>query len=76
MMGDGLVALSFAVISLSASRGGDLPALKDFFSMERHRTKTLGGLLTRVAAKVAAYTCALNGSTTPLVAHCATWWTC
>ena len=32
--------------------------LKDFFSLERHRAKTLGGLLTRVAAKVAAYTCA------------------
>ena len=24
---------------------------------ERHRAKTLGGLLTRLAAKVAAYTC-------------------
>jgi hypothetical protein len=31
--------------------------LKEFFSLERHRAKTLGGLLTRVAAKVAAYTC-------------------
>jgi hypothetical protein len=26
--------------------------------LERHRAKTLGGLLTRLAAKVAAYTCA------------------
>src|SRR5215211_1017465 len=32
--------------------------LKDFFALERHRAKTLGGLLTRLAAKVAAYTCA------------------
>jgi hypothetical protein len=32
--------------------------LKDFFSLERHRAKTLGGLLRRLAAKVAAYTCA------------------
>jgi hypothetical protein len=31
--------------------------LKDYFGLERHRTKTLGGLLTRLAAKVAAYTC-------------------
>jgi len=32
--------------------------LKDFFSLERHRAKTLAGLLTRLAAKIAAYTCA------------------
>jgi hypothetical protein len=31
--------------------------LKDFFSLEHHRAKTLGGLLARLAAKVAAYTC-------------------
>jgi hypothetical protein len=31
--------------------------LKDQFSLERHRAKTLGGLLARLAAKVAAYTC-------------------
>jgi hypothetical protein len=31
--------------------------LKDQFSLERHRAKTLGGLLARMAAKVAAYTC-------------------
>jgi hypothetical protein len=37
---------------------GVIYQLKDFFSMERHRAKTLGGLLRRVAAKVAAYTCA------------------
>ena len=43
---------------------GVIYQLKDFFSLERHRAKTLGGLLTRVAAKVAAYSCAqrLNGS--------------
>jgi len=43
---------------------GVIYQLKDFFSVERHRAKTLGGLLRRVAAKVAAYTCAqrLNGS--------------
>ena len=29
--------------------------LKDYFGLERHRTKSLGGLLTRLAAKVAAY---------------------
>jgi Transposase DDE domain len=37
---------------------GVIGQLKDFFALERHRTKTLGGLLTRLAAKVAAYTCA------------------
>ena len=31
---------------------------KDFFCVERHRAKTLGGLLARLSAKVAAYTCA------------------
>ena len=38
--------------------------LKDLFALERHRAKTLGGLLTRLAAKVAAYTCGqrLNSS--------------
>ena len=37
--------------------------LKDFFGLERHRAKTLGGLLARLAAKVAAYTCGqrING---------------
>ena len=32
--------------------------LKDFFGLEDHRAKTLGGLLARLAAKLAAYTCA------------------
>jgi hypothetical protein len=31
--------------------------LKDYFGLERHRAKSLNGLLTRLAAKVAAYTC-------------------
>ena len=31
--------------------------LKDYFGLERHRAKTLDGLLTRLAAKVVAYTC-------------------
>ncbi|HJQ29529.1 MAG TPA: IS982 family transposase [Rubrobacter sp.] len=37
---------------------GVIGQLKDFFGLERHRAKTLQGLLTRLAAKVAAYTCA------------------
>ena len=31
--------------------------LKDYFGLGRHRAKTLGGLLARLATKVAAYTC-------------------
>lgn len=31
--------------------------LKDHFGLERHRAKTMGGLLARLAAKVAAFTC-------------------
>ncbi len=43
---------------------GVICQLKDFFGLERHRAKTLGGLLRRLAAKVAAYTCGqrINGS--------------
>jgi hypothetical protein len=37
---------------------GVIGQLKDFFALERHRAKTLGGLLTRLAAKITAYTCA------------------
>ena len=37
---------------------GVIGQLKDFFYLERHRAKTLGGLLARLAAKIAAYTCA------------------
>ena len=36
---------------------GVIGQLKDLFGLERHRAKTLGGLLARLAAKVAAYTC-------------------
>ena len=36
---------------------GVIDQLKDFFALERHRAKTLGGLLTRLAAKIAAYPC-------------------
>lgn len=32
--------------------------LKDLFALERHRAKTLDGLLARLAAKIAAFTCA------------------
>ncbi len=38
---------------------GVIDQLKDMFALERHRTKTLDGLLTRLAAKVTAYTCGL-----------------
>jgi hypothetical protein len=37
---------------------GVIYQLKDFFSLESHRAKTLQGLLARLGAKVAAYTCA------------------
>jgi hypothetical protein len=37
---------------------GVIYQLKDFFSLEGHRAKTLGGILARLAAKLAAYTCA------------------
>jgi hypothetical protein len=36
---------------------GVIDQLKDLFALERHRAKTLGALLTSVAAKMAAYTC-------------------
>ncbi len=36
---------------------GIINQLKDLFFLERHRAKTLSGLLTRLAAKVTAYTC-------------------
>lgn len=31
--------------------------LKDYFGLEHRRTKTMSGLLARLAAKIAAYTC-------------------
>src|SRR5215211_6366324 len=36
---------------------GVIDQLKDLFVLERNRAKTLGGLLARLAAKMAAYTC-------------------
>ena len=36
---------------------GVIDQLKDLFALERHRAKTLEGLLARLAAKMAAYTC-------------------
>ena len=36
---------------------GVIDQLKDIFALEHHRARTLGGLLTRLAAKVVAYTC-------------------
>jgi Transposase DDE domain len=36
---------------------GVIDQLKDIFALERHRAKTLEGLLARMAAKIAAYTC-------------------
>lgn len=36
---------------------GVICQLRDQFGLERHRAKTLGGLLARLAVKVAAYTC-------------------
>jgi hypothetical protein len=36
---------------------GVINQLKDLFGLERHRAKTLEGLLARLAAKIAAYTC-------------------
>lgn len=38
---------------------GVIDQLKDIFALERHRTKTLEGLLTQLAAKITAYTCGL-----------------
>ena len=51
-IGDGLASLGKRQII-----EGVICQLKDFFGLERHRAKTLAGLLARLAAKVAAYTC-------------------
>ena len=52
---------------------GVICQLKDFFGLERHRAKTLGGLLARLAAKIAAYICAqrINDSLGRPVRHLA-----
>jgi len=39
---------------------GVISQLKDYFFLERHRAKTIGGLLSRLAAKIAAYTSAVS----------------
>ncbi len=38
---------------------GVISQLKDLFCLERHRAKTLQGLLSRLAAKICAYTCGM-----------------
>ena len=45
----------------------------DLFGLERHRAKTLDGLLTRLAAKMAAYTCGqlFNAQLGPPLRHLA-----
>jgi hypothetical protein len=52
---------------------GVICQLKDFFGLERHRAKTLGGLLARLAAKIAGYTCAqrINDSLSRPLRHLA-----
>ena len=64
--GHGLRPIGAGLASLGKRQivEGVIYQLKDFFSLESHRAKTLGGLLARLAAKVAAYTCAqrLNDS--------------
>ena len=54
----GVVGSGSLALGLGKRRSGVIGQLKDFFGLERHRAKTLGGLLTRLAAKVVAYTCA------------------
>jgi hypothetical protein len=54
---------------------GVIDQLKDLFALERHRAKTLRGLLARMASKIAAYTCG-SGSTSCWVVRCATWPIC
>ncbi len=39
------------------STAQDIDQLKDRIALERHRAKALSGLPTRLAAKIAAYTC-------------------
>jgi hypothetical protein len=43
--------------STSATIRTRLSTILNKLPLERHRAKTLGGLLTRPASKVAAYTC-------------------
>jgi hypothetical protein len=54
----GLKRIAYGLASLGKRQiiEGVISQLKDFYGLERHRAKTLGGLLTRLAAKIAAYT--------------------
>jgi hypothetical protein len=56
--GRGRIGVGLASLGKRQIIEGVIGQLKDFFCLERHRAKTLGGLLTRLAAKIAAYTCA------------------
>ena len=51
---------------------GVISQLKDFFGLERHRAKTLPGLLTCLAAKIVAYTCGQLLKTLNLADRCVT----
>jgi hypothetical protein len=55
---------------------GVIGQLKDFFYLERHRAKTLGGLCWHAWPPRSQHTPALNGSTTPSTDRCVTWRTC
>ena len=65
LLATGVRALLAATPQESARRAADkrqliegvIWQLKDYFGLERHQAKTLSGLLTRLAAKVAAYIC-------------------
>jgi hypothetical protein len=52
------IAVGLASLGKRQIVEGVICPLKDFFSLEPHRAKTLAGLLARLAAKIAAYTCA------------------
>src|SRR5215204_1127036 len=51
---------------------GVIDQLKDLFALERHRAKTLRGLLVRLAAKIVAYICG-QASTPDSVGRCVIW---
>ena len=55
--GDAQRELSPGVAARGVSVGGGQTADHRKRDLERHRAKTLGGLLARLSAKVAAYTC-------------------
>jgi hypothetical protein len=55
---------------------GVINQLKDQFFLERHRAKTLKGLLVRLASKITAYTCGQYSSTSNSVDRCVIWPIC